>query len=183
MFTLFVTLLVPSGIPSPHDLLLAETTLISPGGTEVPPQSGRMKTALLVVMSRMGAVDPGIESQWFLPSLLWESEVNYARGVVSKVRACPVVQDTLPPREWFLEEARRVRVLAEAYRQRACEYRTRADWELDRVDALLGWSRWLDGQAEMLFELAGKYEWWGQPSWSRPRRLMLTEVPPLQILR
>jgi hypothetical protein len=176
MFAALISLTLPAGILTPHDLLTAETTLHAPAGTEPPPQSGRMRAALLVVMSRHGAVDPGVEVQWFPATLVWSSEVDYARRIVAKVRTCPPLsEDRYPPREWFAAEAGRCRSLAEAYRKRACEYRTRADWEPDRANALADWARWFDGRAEVLFELAGRCDWWGQPSWSRPRRLLLAE--------
>ena len=176
MFAALIALTLPAGAPTPHDLLTAETTLHAPADTDPPPRSGRMRAALLVVMSRCGAVDPGVELQWFPVNLEWGSELNYARWIVAKVQACPPLSaDRLPPREWFADEAGRLRWLAEAYRKRACEYRTRADWELDRAEALLTWARWFDGRAEVLCELAGRCEWWGQPSWSRPRRLLLAE--------
>ena len=161
--------------PTPLDTLGADADLAAPVGTPgVLEPSARSRVALLAAMLRCGAVDPGVEGQWFTPSLVWSSELDFARRMVAQVATCPpLADDTLPSGAWFAWRAVGLRAEAATWRERATAYRARMEWEDDRADRLGQHAREFDGEADRLSAEACRCEWSAGNSWSRPRRVVL----------
>ncbi len=154
-------------LPTPYDLTRADTLLHQPPGVPAEPWP-RGRAAVLTVMLRLGAVDPGGEGMWFPPSLRWQDELDGARDLVRAVHSCPARDDG----DW-LPDAGTCHTAAAAGRAHADRLRTRAVWEPDRQALLERAAAECDGLAAV-WELLGAA---GCPQgWQRPRRVVLGEV-------
>ena len=172
--TLLAALAAPIGVPSPLDLAVADAALHAPPDADVPPRSARMRVAVLAVMSRLGAMDAGVEGQWLTANLDWASEWGYARKLVAEVAACPTLaEDTLPPGEWYAAEAKALAWQAERHRAAARECRDRIPWEDDREAALTAWAIYHEAAADGLACRAERAGLMAGGSWQRPRRVVL----------
>lgn len=171
-----VAVLAAALLPTPYDLIHADTLLHqlpdTPAGVGSPP----LVRAVLVRMLALDAVDPGCLYQWFGPHP-FQSELDHARRLVARVATCPPLSaDTLPPGSWFAAEAERCRQSAAGLRCRAAEYREAAVWEDWRGDRLEAAARRLEGEAGRLYDAAVRYDGWAGRSWQRPRRVVMDEA-------
>ena len=165
--------------PTPADVIRADTLLRQPADAPADPdRSPAFRRALLTVMLREGAVDPGVEGRWWPPDFEAGTHLALARRLVARVQTCPPLAAGwhVPPPAWFAAEARAHRGEAAARRELAGHYREQAAWDTDRRAAFEGWSRALDAEADQLDHIAGRMDSWAEPGMTRPRRLVLAEV-------
>jgi hypothetical protein len=142
-----------SVLPTPFDYLTARAELSAAAGTPpvVTHPTSRIRFALVALMLRVGACDPGREYLWF-GSADYAAEVDRARAVWARVQTCPHLwegegwvpsQAYLTARSWYWD--RRHKFYLEWYL-----------WEPDRFDVRdaaavafeLSWALWLVAQPD-----------------------------------
>lgn len=107
-----VAVLAAALLPSPYDLIHADSLLHQPPDTPAGVGSPPLVRAVLSRMLALDAVDPGCLYQWFGPHP-FQTELDHARRLVARVATCPPLSaDTLPPGAWFAAEAGRIRAAA-----------------------------------------------------------------------
>lgn len=180
MLAAIVTAAVVSATPTPSDLLAAHADVHAPPGTPaITSPSPRARLAMLAALVAADALDRDApDYRWFSLDMSWESELGFARGLVSRVRTCPTLAEGawVPPAGWFRDEAAAYGVCAAAWRRRAEEYRERAEWEADRAEPLLAWARYMEAQADGYSDAGWRVAGLAGGSWCRPRRVVLAEV-------
>lgn len=155
--------------PTPHDLIRAETLLGQPVGTyaEQPTEWNRTRLALLAVMRRDGAVDPGGEHAWFC-GCRWDEELDHAREVMASVRGCPESWEG----DW-LPDPNLCRRIGQLNHEHAARLMELLRWETDRAGILEAAACESEVLAGVWWELARA----GEPGgWQRPRRVRLADA-------
>ena len=163
-----VTAMMADVVPTPYDILVADSVLREPPNVPPPAPWPRGRNAFLFVLVREEAIDPECMSSMFPASGIWDNEVNYARRNIAVVKDAPRLYHLARFPAWDVATQ-----LHELNRDHAERLKERLAWEPDRRDRLA------PAVAESL-RLARLWKMVAEVqtvrNWDCPRRLRLAQL-------